>query len=152
MRFLLVDQILELESGRRARGVKNVTMSEDFLSHHFPDTPIMPGALIAEAAMQLANWMIREASDFERSGIAVHLERARFHEIVRPGDQLELEVVALEMGEKRARFKATARCRGKRVSSGRFSLDVVETTSLEAVEDARRLFAVLTTRMNEERG
>ena len=40
----------------RARGafLKNVSMSEDFLNHHFPSTPIMPGALIAESVIQLA--------------------------------------------------------------------------------------------------
>ena len=30
MRFLLVDSILEWEPGKRARGVKNVSLSEDF--------------------------------------------------------------------------------------------------------------------------
>ena len=44
MRFLLVDRILELERGRRAVGIKNVTMSEDFLAYHFPEMPIMPRA------------------------------------------------------------------------------------------------------------
>ncbi len=139
-----------MERGHRARGIKNVAMTEDFLSHHFPGMPIMPGALIAEAAMQLAGWLIREASDFRQSGLASHLERARFHNIVRPGDQLDIEVVVLTSDQDQARFKTKVRCRNKRVASGRFTLDIVDTSSLEAVADARRLYEILTVRKDEE--
>lgn len=145
MRFLLIDRILELESGKRARGIKNVTMTEDFLTHHFPDTPIMPGALIAEAAVQLAGWIIREATAFERSGITIAMDRARFQEMVRPGDQLELEVEVVEMNSETARFSAQVSCRGKRAASGRFLLKLVPTQDLETIEDARRLFQILRT-------
>ena len=34
--FLLVDRILELEEGKRAVGIKNVTANEDFFNGHFP--------------------------------------------------------------------------------------------------------------------
>ena len=46
MRFLLVDAILELETGTRAVGLKNLAMSEQYFADHFPERPIMPGALI----------------------------------------------------------------------------------------------------------
>jgi 3-hydroxyacyl-[acyl-carrier-protein] dehydratase len=143
VRFLLVDRILELESGKRARAIKNVAMTEDFLAHHFPDTPIMPGALMAEAAVQLAGWVIREATNFERSGLPIELERARFQELVRPGDQLEVEVKVLEMTDDEARFLASVTCRGRRAASGRFRLRLVPTRDLEAVEEARRMFQIL---------
>ena len=35
--FLLVDRILELEEGKRAVGIKNVTANEDFFNGHFSD-------------------------------------------------------------------------------------------------------------------
>ena len=38
--FLLVDRILELEEGKRAVGIKNVTTNEDFFNGHFPDYPL----------------------------------------------------------------------------------------------------------------
>ena len=34
--FLLVDKILELEEGKRAVGIKNVTANEEFFNGHFP--------------------------------------------------------------------------------------------------------------------
>jgi 3-hydroxymyristoyl/3-hydroxydecanoyl-(acyl carrier protein) dehydratase len=34
--FLLVDRILELEPQKKAVGIKNVTINEDFFRGHFP--------------------------------------------------------------------------------------------------------------------
>jgi len=44
--FLLIDRIEELEDGKRAVGIKNVTGNEEFFNGHFPDYPVMPGVLI----------------------------------------------------------------------------------------------------------
>ena len=140
MRFLLVDRILELESGRCARGVKNVSMSEDFLNHHFPSTPIMPGALIAESVIQLAGWLVREATDFQKSGLASSLERASLFALVRPGDQLELEVKVVEMTIEAASFTSLVFCRGKRVAKGRFSMVLVPTVDLEPISTCANMF------------
>ena len=51
--FLLVDRVLELEPGKRAVGVKNVTINEAFFNGHFPGNPIMPWVLIVEAMAQV---------------------------------------------------------------------------------------------------
>ena len=51
--FLLVDRVLELEPGKKAVGLKNVTMGEAHFQGHFPNQPIMPGVLIVEAMAQL---------------------------------------------------------------------------------------------------
>jgi 3-hydroxyacyl-[acyl-carrier-protein] dehydratase len=52
--FLLVDRVLELETGKRIRALKNVTINEPFFTGHFPHRPVMPGVLMLEAMAQAA--------------------------------------------------------------------------------------------------
>ena len=47
--FLLLDRVLEMESGKRLVALKNVTYNEPFFQGHFPGVPVMPGVLIIEA-------------------------------------------------------------------------------------------------------
>jgi 3-hydroxyacyl-[acyl-carrier-protein] dehydratase len=55
--FLMVDRVVDFESGVKAVGIKNVTINEPFFVGHFPGNPIMPGVLIVEALAQLAGIM-----------------------------------------------------------------------------------------------
>src|SRR3989338_6232578 len=52
--FLMLDRIAELEKGKRAVAIKNVTINDNFFEGHFPTRPIMPGVLIVEALAQAA--------------------------------------------------------------------------------------------------
>ena len=45
MRYFLIDKVTDLVVSERARGVKNITLSDEILHDHFPDYPIMPGRL-----------------------------------------------------------------------------------------------------------
>ena len=51
--FLLIDKVLEIDEGKRAVGIKNVSANEPFFNGHFPDYPVMPGVLIVEALAQV---------------------------------------------------------------------------------------------------
>ena len=91
--FLLVDRILELEEGKRAVGIKNVTTNENFLNGHFPNYPVMPGVLIVEALAQVsAVVMLTKDGNQGRLGLLAGIDKCRFKKQVRPGDQLRLEV------------------------------------------------------------
>ena len=113
--FLLIDRIVEIEPGKRAVGIKNVTINEQFFQGHFPGAPVMPGVLQIEALAQVgAILALREFDDRDAkipyfSGI----ESARFRKPVVPGDTLELEVVALRIGSKIQRMKGIARVDGQ---------------------------------------
>lgn len=50
--FLLVDQVKDIEEGKKVTAIKNVTANEPFFPGHFPDYPVMPGVLILEALAQ----------------------------------------------------------------------------------------------------
>lgn len=91
--FLLVDRILKLEEGKRAVGIKNVSANEDFFKGHFPDYPIMPGVLIVEALAQVsAVVMLTKEGNHGRLGLLVGIDKCRFKQQVKPGDQLRLEI------------------------------------------------------------
>jgi 3-hydroxyacyl-[acyl-carrier-protein] dehydratase len=96
--FLLVDRIIELETGKRVVGLKNVSINEPFFPGHFPGHPVMPGVLIIEAMAQVACVLAILSSDESvRSKVTYFagIDRAKFRKPVFPGDQLRLELEAV---------------------------------------------------------
>lgn len=90
--FLLIDRFLEIREDR-ARALKNVTVNEPFFQGHFPKYPIMPGVLILEGMAQTASPLMGKAFDGDHSiPLFLGIERARFRQEVRPGDQLIYEL------------------------------------------------------------
>lgn len=91
--FLLVDRILEVEEGKRAVGIKNVTVNEPFFQGHFPGNPIMPGVLILEAMAQVgAVAVLNMEQNKNKLAMFAGIDKARFKRPVVPGDQLRMEV------------------------------------------------------------
>ena len=91
--FLLIDKIVEFEEGKRAVGIKNVTMNEPFFQGHFPGRPIMPGVLIAEALAQTGAFVILQKPEFKgKIAVFTGINNFKFKRQVTPGDTLRLEV------------------------------------------------------------
>ena len=108
--FLLVDKILEVEPGKRAVGIKNVTANEPFFQGHFPGNPIMPGVLIVEALAQtacVAGLLMEENKG--KLGVFTGFEKIKFRKQVVPGDTLKLEAeyLVLKMGMGKVKVVAT---------------------------------------------
>lgn len=91
--ILLVDRILELEPGVRARGYKNVTANEPVFTGHFPGNPVLPGVYMIEALAQLGGCVVLEPGEFSRRvPYLAGIERAKFRRPVVPGDCFMMEV------------------------------------------------------------
>lgn len=91
--FLLVDRIIEVEEGKRAVGIKNVSANEPFFSGHFPEYPVMPGVLIVEALAQVgAVSVLMKEENKGKTPFFAGIDHCRFKKQVTPGDQLRLEV------------------------------------------------------------
>src|SRR5699024_9205290 len=90
--FLLVDRVIELEAGKSAVGIKNVSMNEPFFQGHFPGYPVMPGVLIVEALAQLGAVAMLSCDEYkDKLPVFAGMDKFRFRRQVVPGDQLRLE-------------------------------------------------------------
>src|SRR5436853_2841496 len=110
MRYFLIDKVTDLDIGKSARGIKNVTLSDEILHDHFPDHPIMPGALILEAASQLAGFLLEMTFNKPdaplRRSLLVQVDLAKFHDFAGPGDQLDVHVTLDSLHEGAAQVTA----------------------------------------------
>ncbi|MCG6796372.1 3-hydroxyacyl-ACP dehydratase FabZ [Geobacillus sp. YHL] len=94
--FLLVDRIVEIEEGKRAVGIKNVSANEAYFAGHFPEYPVMPGVLIVEALAQVGAVVLLQSEENRgRLAFFAGIDNCRFKRQVKPGDQIRLEVEIL---------------------------------------------------------
>ncbi|TGA99792.1 3-hydroxyacyl-ACP dehydratase FabZ [Sporolactobacillus shoreae] len=112
--FLLVDRVLEVEDGKRAVGIKNVSANEPFFTGHFPDYPVMPGVLIVEALAQVSGIAVLHAGAAKNMlTLYAGIDKCRFKRQVRPGDQLRLESEILRFRSGFAKAKGVATVDGE---------------------------------------
>ena len=131
--FLLVDRIIELDKGKTATGLKNVTISEPFFQGHFPEAPIMPGMLILEALAQAGGILVSKSLEGplgNRIFMFTGVEKAKFRRPVVPGDQLELRCFDLKRRMTLCKMRAQARVAGQIVAEAELSAAVVDAGSL----------------------
>jgi 3-hydroxyacyl-[acyl-carrier-protein] dehydratase len=93
MRFQMIDKILEFVPGEKIVGVKCITRSEDFLEYHFVGYPVMPGVLIVESMAQFSGYLLSKTKQLNGEyvfAILSIIEKAKFSNMVRPGEQLKI--------------------------------------------------------------
>jgi len=125
--FLLVDKILELEEGKRAVGIKNVSFNEEFFQGHFPQKAVMPGVLIVEALAQVGACAVL-SSEENRGKIALFagIDKMRFKRQVLPGDQLRLELELTKVKGNIGKGKAKATVDGEIAAEGELMFAIIE--------------------------
>ena len=124
--FLMVDRILEMEPGKKAVGIKNITINEPFFTGHFPGNPIMPGVLIVEAMAQVAGIMAFRSGVEGDTVYFMSIERAKFRKPVVPGDQLRLVITTLQQRGNVWKFSGEAAVDGKVVAEAEFTAMVLK--------------------------
>lgn len=144
--FIMIDRVLEVEPGKHAVAVKNISGNDIFFLGHFPEKAIMPGAAIIEAMAQTAIILFaadkgisgRETRNYpEGRGIPKAFGtdlpspiyylgsiRARFLHPLVPGDQLKIKVVNVKSLPSAAYVSAEASVDDKKVSEAELVFSV----------------------------
>lgn len=118
--FLLIDRIVEFESGKRVLGYKNVSANEGFFQGHFPVKPVMPGVLVIEALAQaggVLSQLTHGGSAEGRLSYLVKIDNARFSHMVVPGDRLDLDVTIKREIRNMTQYSGIASVAGQQVAS-----------------------------------
>jgi len=118
--FRMIDRILDIEKGKKATALKNVSIDEPYFSGHFPKDPVMPGVLILEAMAQTGGLAFQSSFEKDEEGIPVlaGIEEFRLKKRVIPGDQLIMEAEVLHVFSKLAKIRILARVKGEIVAEG----------------------------------
>jgi len=128
--FLLIDRVLEIEEGKRAVAIKNVTINEPFFQGHFPGHPVMPGVLICEAIAQVGVVLaLRNPSTAGKIIYFAGIDNVRFRRPVVPGDQLKFEVETIWLRGTLGKMKGKATVDGQLVTEGEFTFSMVDKDS-----------------------
>jgi 3-hydroxyacyl-[acyl-carrier-protein] dehydratase len=123
MRFVLIDRILDVQRGESLVAVKNLSLSEEYLSDHFPGFPVMPGVLMLEALTQAGAWLIRDMEDFANSVIVLKQAKTiKYGSFVEPGRQLELRVSIVSHDARDTTLKGVGTIDGQEMVKGRIVL------------------------------
>ncbi|MGL9893201.1 3-hydroxyacyl-ACP dehydratase FabZ [Enterococcus mundtii] len=93
-----IDYVDSIDSGKKIIATKNVTINEDFFQGHFPDNPVMPGALILESLAQAGSILILKSEEFlgKRAYIG-GINKAKFRQKVVPGDVMKCHFEIIKM-------------------------------------------------------
>lgn len=108
MSFLFVDRILELSPGEKVRGVKHVTMDDQYLSRDPGGKLCFIPSLVGEALGQLAAWNVMVHNQFRSRPVAGIVAAARLLRPVYLGETLLLESFIDSLDESAVQYHSFA--------------------------------------------
>lgn len=155
MRFTLLDRITSIEPGKSITAVKNLTLSEEYLSDHFPGFPVMPGVLMVEAMVQTGAWFMRQQEDFAYSMVLLKNAKAvKFLNFVVPGKTLRVTAELQTWSGGECTFKGSGTVDGESAVTAKLTLErfnladrnpKLKSSDESQIRAARELFAQLWT-------
>lgn len=146
MRYFLLDRILTLTPPERATAVKCVSLADDVFADHFPGHPVMPGSLLIEAMAQLGGVLVeatlREKGHDHLHALLTMVDRAKFREMVRPGDRLEVEALGLTAREEGGQVRGSVRVDGKLAAEAELTYAFFEITNPKLIQRRREALQI----------
>ncbi len=126
--MLLVDRVIDFESGKRIVGVKNVTINEPFFQGHYPGHPIMPGVLIIEAMAQVGGLLLMDTIENPEDKVVyfMSLDHVKWRRPVTPGDRLIFELELLQLRRSICRMRGEGYVDGQLVAEAELMARIVD--------------------------
>lgn len=129
--FLYIEDIVSKEITEKNKIIttsRHITGNEDFFKGHFPGDPIMPGVLICEAAFQTGALLmsyVMEGGIGGKTAVVSRIQSAKFKNMVRPGDEIQMTVSLKDQLENAAYMKGKVTANGKTVLQIEFACTLV---------------------------
>ena len=130
--ILMVDRIEECDDEKWIVGIKNVSANEPYFQGHFPGAPVMPGVLQLEAMAQTGGFLLIRR--LNKPGVLAYfmsIDKAKFRKVVKPGDQLRIEVEITATRPKMARFRGRVMVDGAVASEAELMCMITDTKAGE---------------------
>lgn len=126
--MLLVDRVIDFESGSRIVGVKNVTINEPFFQGHYAGHPIMPGVLVIEAMAQVGGLLLIDAVEDPDDKVVyfMSLDKVKWRRPVTPGDQLVFEVNLVQLRQTVCKMKGEGFVDGQLVAEAELMARIMD--------------------------
>lgn len=149
MRYFMVDKVTAIEVGKTITGIKCVTLTDEVLHDHFPDHPVLPGALVVEALAQLAGFLLEVTVNTEdapevRRAMLAQIDKMKFYETTGPGECLNLTVTLGSLHTDAAQVQVEASKEGKCVAKGRLNFALILIDSQRISEQRQQLYKIWT--------
>ncbi len=126
--MLLVDRVVDFETGKRIVGIKNVTINEPFFQGHYPGHPVMPGVLIIEAMAQVGGLLLMDTVENPEDKVVyfMSLNNVKWRRPVTPGDRLVFELELVQLRSQTCKMRGEGFVDGKLVAEADLMARIVD--------------------------
>lgn len=90
MRWFWIDRFTEFVSGKYAKALKGVSLSEEVVDEYAPGATYFPSSLLIEGTAQCGGLLVAQLSDFKNRTVLAKIGNAKFHQVVYPGSTVEI--------------------------------------------------------------
>jgi len=148
MRYYMLDRITDYVPRESARGIKAVSYESDMLHDHFPEYPVLPGAILIESMAQLSGFLVEMSCNtaaLVRRALLVKIDEAKFHNLAEPGDCIELEARLGEQMDDAAKTTVRAAVGNRKIATATLTF-VLKDVPIAAIHQQRKSLYKIWTR------